>query len=124
MCVISLGGGFLGNPRLKKRRKINSMKQVRCSPKSAILPSVIGNMDNPLLIGSSDGTTFFLFGMAVARLKKTKQVQYQLKLRNIHSTIQILHVCSYMNGGQCQRKTTVGGVQDIEEWRMQFVQVK
>ena len=42
------------------------MKQVRCSPKSAILPSDF----NPLPIGSSEYHFVFLLGMAVVRLKK------------------------------------------------------
>ena len=50
------------------------MKQVCCSPKSAILPSVISNFDNSLPIGSSDWHhSFFLLGMAVARLKRERK---------------------------------------------------
>ena len=57
------------------------MMQVHCSPKSAILPSVISNFYNPFPIGSLDWHHFlFLLGMAVARLKEQQKVFVFLKL--------------------------------------------
>ena len=47
------------------------MKQVRCSPKSAILQIAIGNFENPLPIESWHH--FFLLGMAVACLKNNNK---------------------------------------------------
>ena len=50
------------------------MKQVRCSPKSAILPSAIGNFDVSLPIRNSDcHYFFFLLGVVVSLEKQTNK---------------------------------------------------
>ena len=67
------------------------MKQVRCSPKSAILPSVIGNTDNPLPIRSSDWHTFFfLLGVVVARFKKKKEGAKALQGSNPQFEVELI----------------------------------
>ena len=58
------------------------MKQVRCYP-TAILPSAIGNFENPLPIRSADWHLYFflLYGSCV--LEKTKKQKKKLEFATV-----------------------------------------